>query len=263
GRRTDPAAVLRPARAGQRRGARVRFDMPPPVAVRDADRLWTLEPEAVTRHRSNGGRHMASLPAGDHRWWHHLPCPTVPFSRTPGPAEGTAGSPISRRGPSPRRPPATVLWPRLAWPPPRGGGDADAGRAGPGRRKVGGQVGEFTLPQGLVLLQAYPLGLHDRRRLIEQAGCACGGARHVTYPLPECCAPAQPVRWTVLGVDGLRVGIAGDLDTAWFGLLGDRDGQPQHPAAVAGLDRVGVQRLAQEQLPAEHPARAFGRHHLP
>ena len=83
GRRTDPAAVLRPARAGQRRGARVHFDMPPPVAVRDADRLWTLEPEAVTRHRSHGGRHMASLPAGDHRWWHHLPCPTVPFSRFP------------------------------------------------------------------------------------------------------------------------------------------------------------------------------------
>jgi hypothetical protein len=51
--------------------------------VRDADRLGTLEPEAVTRHRSHGGRHRASLPAADHRWWHHLPCPTVPFSRFP------------------------------------------------------------------------------------------------------------------------------------------------------------------------------------
>ena len=95
------------------------------------------------------------------------------------------GGPYQRRGPSPRRPPATVAWHRLAWPPPRGGGDADAGRAGPGRRKVGGQVSEFTLPQGLVLLKAHPLGLHDRRRLIEQAGCPCGvGRRHVTYPLP-------------------------------------------------------------------------------
>jgi hypothetical protein len=67
---------------------------------------------------------------------------------------GPLGSPYRRRGPWPRRQPATVLWHRLAWPPPRGGSDADAGRAGPGRRQLGGQVGELTLPQGLVLLQA-------------------------------------------------------------------------------------------------------------
>src|SRR5258707_12579595 len=42
--------------------------MPPPVAVRAQTVLRTLEPEAVTRHRSYGGRHRASLPAGDHRW---------------------------------------------------------------------------------------------------------------------------------------------------------------------------------------------------
>src|SRR6185312_12686525 len=58
-------------------------------------------------------------------------------------------------------------------------------------------------------------------------------------PFPECCAPAQPVRWTVLGIDGLLL-LAGDLDTARFGLLGHRDGQPQHPAAVTGFDLVGV-----------------------
>ena len=70
-----------------------------------------------------------------------------------------------------------------------GGGDADAGRAGPGRRKVGGEVGEFTLPQGLVLLQAYPFGLHDRRRLVEQAGCPLGVGRHVIHPLPRMLRP--------------------------------------------------------------------------
>jgi len=100
------------------------------------------------------------------------------------------GRPYRHRRPSPRRPPATVVGPRLAWPPPRGGGDADAGRAGPGRREVGGQVGEFTLPQGLVLLQAYPFGLHDRRRLIEHAGVwPLGVGRHVVHPLPRRRAP--------------------------------------------------------------------------
>jgi len=48
-----------------------------------ADRLRTLEPAAVTRHRNRCGRHSESWPAGDHRWWHHLPCPTVPFSGFP------------------------------------------------------------------------------------------------------------------------------------------------------------------------------------
>ena len=83
-----------------------------------------------------------------------------------------------------------VVWQRLAWPPPLGGGGADAGRAGPGRRKVGGEVGEFTLPQGLVLLQAYPFGLQDRRRLIEHAGVwPLGVGRHVIHPLPPNTAP--------------------------------------------------------------------------
>src|SRR6478735_2048390 len=102
----------------------------------------------------------------------------------PARRRGPLGRPYRRRGPSPRRPPATVVGPRWAWPPPRGGGGVDAGRAGPGRREVGGQVGEFTLPQGLVLLQAYPFGLQDRRRLIEQAGCPGGVGRHVIHPLP-------------------------------------------------------------------------------
>jgi hypothetical protein len=35
-----------------------------------------------------------ALPAGDHRRGHHLPCPTAPFSMTPGPTEEPAESPI-------------------------------------------------------------------------------------------------------------------------------------------------------------------------
>jgi hypothetical protein len=49
-----------------------------------ADRLRTLELVAVTRHLNRMWATRESLPVGDHRWWHHLPCPTVPFSRTPG-----------------------------------------------------------------------------------------------------------------------------------------------------------------------------------
>ena len=52
------------------------------------DRLWTLEPEAVTRHLESLWATRESLLAGDHRRGHHLPCPTVPFSRTPGPDGG-------------------------------------------------------------------------------------------------------------------------------------------------------------------------------
>ena len=154
----------------------------------------------VTRHLHHLWATRESLPAGDHRRGHHLPCPTVPFSRTPGPDGGdrwVAHTGIG--GHLPLRPPATVVWHRLAWPPTRGGGDADAGRAGPGRRKVSGEVGEFTLPQSLVLLQADPLGLHNRRRLIEQAGRPGGVGRHVTPPLsPNACAAGPAVRRAVV-----------------------------------------------------------------
>jgi hypothetical protein len=163
--------------------------MPPPVAVRAQTVLRTLEPEAVTRHRSYGGRHRASLPAGDHRWGITSLVRQCLSAGLRGARRRPLGGPYRRRGPWPRRPPVMVVWQRLAWPPPPGGGGADAGRAGPGRREVGEQVGEFTLPQGLVLLQAYPLGLHDRRRLIEQADCPRGVGRHVTYPLPRMLRP--------------------------------------------------------------------------
>src|SRR6185437_12345676 len=88
----------------------------------------------------------------------------------------------------------------------------------------------------------------------------CWSPRH-SPPSPDAAPLAQRFGGPSLGVDRLLF-LAGDLDTARFGLLGDRDGQPQHPAAIAGLDPVGVQRLAQEQLPAEYPARPLGGDHL-
>jgi hypothetical protein len=129
-----------------------------------------------------------SLPRGDHRRWRHLPCPTVPSVGFPRRRRRPLGSPYRHWGRSPRRPPATVLWHRLAGAP-LGGGDADAVRTGSGRRQLGEQVSDLTLPQSLVLLQAHPTGLHDRRHLIEQAGCPGGVGRHVTHPLPRMLRP--------------------------------------------------------------------------
>lgn len=49
-----------------------------------------------------------------------------------------------------------------------------------------------------------------------------------------------------------------DLDLAGFGFLGDGNTQGQHPGVVAGLDAVGVEGVAQGQLPGEHPQRPLG-----
>src|SRR6476469_6383915 len=68
----------------------------------------------------------------------------------------------------------------------------------------------------------------------------------------------------VSGVDGLTVlAVAGDGDLAGLGLLGDRDVQAEHARVVAGRDVLGVQVVAQNQLTAEHTARAFGGQRLP
>jgi hypothetical protein len=188
--RAGRRAVLKPARAWQRRGAR-------------ATSICHLEWRCVRRPTLDAG--VGRGDATSESLWatHWSRCLVVIIGggitslvRQCLSADGLPrrrrrplGSPYRRRGPSPRRPPATVLWHRWAWPSPRGGGDADVERVGPGRRQLGGQVGELTLPQGLVVLQAYPLGLHDRRRLIKQAGCPCGAGRHVTYPLPRMLRP--------------------------------------------------------------------------
>jgi hypothetical protein len=73
-----------------------------------------------------------SLPAGDHRRGHHLPCPTVPFSRTPGPDGGdrwVAHTDIGghRRAGHPRRSSGT------GWPGHRRWVVVTPTRGGPGR----------------------------------------------------------------------------------------------------------------------------------
>jgi hypothetical protein len=56
-------------------------------------------------------------------------------------------------------------------------------------------------------------------------------------------------RGTGSGVDLLLSGVgAGDSDLAGLGPLRDRDPQRQHTGVVAGLDPVGVEGLAEEQL---------------
>ena len=68
-------------------------------------------------------------------------------------------------------------------------GDPGTGRAGPGRRHLGEQVGDRTPEVLFFLLQAHPFGLHDRRRLIEQNSCRLGVGCHLAHPL---CADAAP-----------------------------------------------------------------------
>src|SRR6476660_9898914 len=65
------------------------------------------------------------------------------------------------------------------------------------------------------------------------------------------------------GVDRSLLVAAGNLDAAWFGFLGDRDGKSEHSVVVAGLDPVGVEIVAKEQLATEHSAWPLRRYHLP
>ena len=57
------------------------------------------------------------------------------------------------------------------------------------------------------------------------------------------------------GGDGLLGVAAGDLDAAGLGLLADRDGQGEHAGRVVGGDVLGVQGLAQEDLPPRDSGR--------
>lgn len=54
-----------------------------------------------------------------------------------------------------------------------------------------------------------------------------------------------------------------DRDLAGLGLLGHRDLQGQHPAVIGRPDPLGVQGVAQDQLPAEHAPRALGGQKFP
>lgn len=123
--------------------------------------------------------------------------------------------------PSPQQPPPHC-WCRCARARASSAQRAEVARAGPGRRPLSEQVGEFRLPWALILSQAYPFGLHDRRRLIEQAvvpsdiGLDIG--RHVTHPLSRmrrpgprgCGGPRQALMavLSVLLVISMRRGLA-------------------------------------------------------
>src|ERR1700722_3634656 len=103
---------------------------------------------------------------------------------------------------------------------------------------------------GLVVMGAYPFGLHNRLRLTEQDRIiSLRVGNHLVDPLSPRCGASAGDR---SGVDRRLLLAAGDLDAPRLGLLGDRDGQPQHPVVVAGLDLVGVEGVAEEQLAAEH-----------
>jgi hypothetical protein len=69
-------------------------------------------------------------------------------------------------------------------------------------------------------------------------------------PTVSCCGHAEagsaPGK---LRADGLPAVAAGDLDVAWLGGFADRDGQGEHARGVVGGDLVGVEGLAEENLP--------------
>ena len=172
-----------------------------------ADRLWTLESAAVTRHLNHCGRHerrclLVIIDGGITSLVRQ--CLSAGH---PGGRRRPLGSPYRRRGPSPRRPPATVVWHRLAGAPTRGGGDADAGRAGPGRRKVGGRSASSRSHRASSCCRrihsASTIAAASSSRLV-----AHGCGRHVIYPLPRMLRPGPAVRWAALGVDSLLLSLA-------------------------------------------------------
>src|SRR5205085_9255855 len=65
------------------------------------------------------------------------------------------------------------------------------------------------------------------------------------------------VRWSG-GRDGFGLlGALGDLDFAGLGPFRDRDGDHQHAVVVAGVDRVGVEPVAEKELADELSVGAF------
>src|SRR4029077_93352 len=197
------------------------------------DRLWTLEPAAVTRHLTHCGRHARRcllviidggitslvrqcLSAGSLE-------ATEETVGWPIPASRAMAAPATGHG---RRASVGVATDARWWSRRRG-----AGRAGAqGGRRAGRRVHTPTGPRPAAGASTRP----PRSPPPHRAGwlpMRCWSPRH-SPPSPDAAPPDQPVRWTVFGVDRLLF-LAGDLDTARFGLLGDRDGQPQHPAAIA------------------------------
>src|SRR6478752_6895309 len=58
--------------------------------------------------------------------------------------------------------------------------------------------------------------------------------------------------------DGLPLVLVRDGDLSGLGPLRDRDRQGEHAGVVAGLDPVGVETVAQDELPAEHSPGSLG-----
>ena len=78
-------------------------------------------------------------------------------------------------------------------------------------------------------------------------------ANRMTVQMAVAGSPSQNAASNWFGLQGFEY-----LDLARLGVLGDRDLQQQDAAVVAGLDVLGVQVVAQDELAAEHPTRAFG-----
>lgn len=75
-------------------------------------------------------------------------------------------------------------------------------------------------------------------------------------------APAGNRVQPVSRVDLLRRLAARDLDLPRLGLLGHRDAERKDPGGVRGVDPLSVEAVAEEQLTAARPGRAFGRDQL-
>jgi hypothetical protein len=115
-------------------------------------------------------------------------------------------------------------------------------RATPGRSE--GRTRWRTQPRCPILVAVRP-GLGSRPGSgVPDSGEATG--RRPNTPRPPA---GRGGRGTGSGVDLLLSGVgAGDSDLAGLGPLRDRDPQRQHTGVVAGLDPVGVEGLAEEQL---------------
>src|SRR3954462_14220692 len=86
------------------------------------------------------------------------------------------------------------------------------------------------------------------RRSAVRPRCEPGAARSLVPIGP----PPGRSRRRRCGLDGVGLGVAGaDLDLAGLGLLGDGDGEREDTVVVTGLDVVGVEALAEEQLSGE------------
>jgi hypothetical protein len=217
------------------------FDLPPLVAVRAADRFRMLESAAVTRHSDHCGRHAHRCPLVIIAR-HHLPCPTVRLSPTHWGDGGDRW--VAHTGTGSHRPGGHLRRSSgIGWPGHRRQVVVMPTRGGPGR-------GAGVSASRSASSRSHRASSCCRRIHSASTIAATSSSRLVAHrvqvamsltPFPGCCAPwPQRLGGPALGVDCLLLVVAGDLDTAWFGLLSDRDGQPQHPAAIAGLDRVGV-----------------------